>query len=201
MTAEQAAKYDLDQAKKNEMERDISPPDDSEYGPYMPAKDGLLRTSQVVEPANGKLTLTDAAKAVKADWGKRLSIMAGPEDRMPNERCLGGTGRAPMPITPANMYRRIVQTPDHMVILTEDMNDVRLINIGATHQPAAITSFRGDSIARWDGDVLAIETVDLATPQSQVANLLNLVPYFIIFSIFMGGMYLAIDSTDRKSDV
>ncbi|MFN8443393.1 MAG: ABC transporter permease [Caldilineaceae bacterium] len=49
-------------------------------------------------------------------------------------------------------------------------------------------------------DVLAIETVDLATPQSQVANLLNLVPYFIIFSIFMGGMYLAIDSTAGEKE-
>ena len=49
-------------------------------------------------------------------------------------------------------------------------------------------------------DVLAIETVDLSTPQSQVANLLNLVPYFIIFSIFMGGMYLAIDTTAGEKE-
>lgn len=160
MTAEQAAKYLSDQEKKNEKEDDLSPPDDSEYGTYMPAPDGLFRTSQIVEPANGKLPLTDAAKAMKADWGKRLDIMAGPEDRMPNERCLGGTGRAPMPVTPANMFRRIVQTPDHVVILTEDMNDVRLINIGAAPHPAAVTSYRGHSIARWDGDVLAIETTN-----------------------------------------
>lgn len=184
MTAEQAAKYQADEDRKNEKDGDISPPDDSEYGPFMPAAGGLLRTSQIIEPANGKLPLTDAAKALKADWGKRLGIMAGPEDRMPNERCLGGTGRAPMPITPANMYRRIVQTPDHVVILTEDMNDVRLINIGATHQPAAITSYRGDSIARWEGDVLAIETTHYAAtysfrgllvgPQSVVTERLSL---------------------------
>lgn len=184
MTADQAAKFEADENKKNEEEGDISPPDDSEYGPFMPAGGGLLRTSQIVEPANGKLPLTDAAKAMKADWGKRLGIMAGPEDRMPNERCLGGTGRAPMPITPANMYRRIVQTPDHVVILTEDMNDVRLINIGATHQPAAITSYRGDSIAHWEGDALAIETTNYAAtfsfrglmvgPQSVVTERLSL---------------------------
>jgi len=109
MTAEQAAKYQSDQNRKNEEEGDISPPDDSEYGTYMPVAGGLFRTSQIVEPANGKLPLTDAAKAMKADWGKRLGVMAGPEDRMPNERCLGGPGRAPMPITPANMFRRIVR--------------------------------------------------------------------------------------------
>jgi sodium transport system permease protein len=42
---------------------------------------------------------------------------------------------------------------------------------------------------------LAIEQIDLATPQSQAARFLNLLPYFLIFSIFIGGMYLAIDST------
>lgn len=42
---------------------------------------------------------------------------------------------------------------------------------------------------------LAVETVDVATPQSQAAGFLNLTPYFLIYSIFIGGMYLAIDST------
>ena len=164
MTVAEAEAYQAEQDKKDA--DDISPPTDSEYGPFMPAADGLLRTSQIVEPSDGKLPLTDAAKAMKADWGKRLGIMEGPEDRMPNERCLGGPGRAPMPITPANMFRRIIQTPDHVVILTEDMNDVRLIPIGTAHQPAAITSYLGDSIARWDGDVLAIETTNYASAVS-----------------------------------
>jgi len=44
-------------------------------------------------------------------------------------------------------------------------------------------------------DALAIEQVDVATPQSQAANLLNLMPYFVVFAIFVGGMYLAIDAT------
>src|SRR5689334_12420471 len=42
MTAEQAAKFESDQAKENEKEPDISPPDDNEYGPFMPAAGGLL---------------------------------------------------------------------------------------------------------------------------------------------------------------
>lgn len=42
---------------------------------------------------------------------------------------------------------------------------------------------------------LAVETLDLATTQSQAANLLGMLPYFLIFSVFIGGMYLAIDST------
>ena len=42
---------------------------------------------------------------------------------------------------------------------------------------------------------LAIETVSVATEQSRAAMLLAMAPYFIIFSIFIGGMYLAIDAT------
>jgi len=42
---------------------------------------------------------------------------------------------------------------------------------------------------------LSIEDRDVSTPQSQAASLLSVAPYFIIFSLFVGGMYLAIDST------
>lgn len=49
-------------------------------------------------------------------------------------------------------------------------------------------------------DALAVERVDVATPQSQAANLLNLMPYFVVFAIFVGGMYLAIDATAGERD-
>ncbi len=42
---------------------------------------------------------------------------------------------------------------------------------------------------------LALETVSVATEQSRAAMLLGMAPYFILFSIFIGGMYLAIDVT------
>lgn len=42
---------------------------------------------------------------------------------------------------------------------------------------------------------LSVETVDVATPQSQAASLLGMMPYFLIFSVFLGGMHLAIDTT------
>lgn len=42
---------------------------------------------------------------------------------------------------------------------------------------------------------LALETVSVATEQSRAAMLLGFAPYFILFSIFIGGMYLAIDAT------
>jgi sodium transport system permease protein len=42
---------------------------------------------------------------------------------------------------------------------------------------------------------VAIETVDLATPQSRAALLLAVMPYFVVLALFAGGMSIAIDTT------
>jgi sodium transport system permease protein len=42
---------------------------------------------------------------------------------------------------------------------------------------------------------LVVENVDVATPQSQAALLLNILPYFMIFSVFIGGSGITIDGT------
>jgi sodium transport system permease protein len=42
---------------------------------------------------------------------------------------------------------------------------------------------------------LTVERIDTATPESRAALLLNVLPYFIIFALFVGGMALAVDST------
>lgn len=42
---------------------------------------------------------------------------------------------------------------------------------------------------------LAIENLDVATPQSQGLIFLNILPYFIVMVTFLGGMYVIIDTT------
>lgn len=42
---------------------------------------------------------------------------------------------------------------------------------------------------------LAIENLDMATPQSQGLVFLNILPYFIVMVTFLGGMYVIIDTT------
>ena len=42
---------------------------------------------------------------------------------------------------------------------------------------------------------LAIERVDVATPQSQAVIFLNMMPYFVVLVVFVGGMYVIIDAT------
>jgi len=42
---------------------------------------------------------------------------------------------------------------------------------------------------------LALEMVDVSTPQTQVLIFLNMMPYFVIMVVFVGGMYVIIDTT------
>ncbi len=42
---------------------------------------------------------------------------------------------------------------------------------------------------------IAVDTVDLSTPQQQAANLLMMLPLLLVMSSFMGGMFIATDST------
>ena len=56
----------------------------------------------------------------------------------------------------------IVQTKDHVMILTEMVNDVRIIRLGATaHLPRHVQPWFGDSIGRWEGDTLVVETTNI----------------------------------------
>jgi hypothetical protein len=61
---------------------------------------------------------------------------------------------------PVENIRQIVQTPTNLLIYTEEGADTRIIGIGASHRPAAIKSRLGDSVARWEGDTLVVETLN-----------------------------------------
>ena len=43
--------------------------------------------------------------------------------------------------------------------------------------------------------LLAVVAVDMATPQSQALIFLNMIPFFLLMTIFGGGMYVIIDAT------
>ena len=54
----------------------------------------------------------------------------------------------------------IVQSKDTVVILTEMVHDARVIRMNGTHPPAGMRKWFGDSIGRWEGDTLVIETTN-----------------------------------------
>ncbi|MFN9850096.1 MAG: hypothetical protein ACK56C_17230 [Alphaproteobacteria bacterium] len=85
-----------------------------------------------------------------------------PESRALGERCLLSFGTSSGPVMTPGLYNntyQIIQTRDHVAIVVEMVHDARIIRIGGKHQTAAIRPWMGDSIGRWEGETLVVETV------------------------------------------
>lgn len=59
-----------------------------------------------------------------------------------------------------NNTKRIVQTEDYVMILVEMNHDARIIRMNAEHEPTEVRRWLGDSIGRWDGDTLVVDTTN-----------------------------------------
>ena len=146
--------------------------------------DGVPRSSIIVDPADGHIpALTDAGKkrmAERMGLEKKVGEFDGPEVRSLSDRCLTSFGsNAGPPMLPNYFYNNnytIVQTKDHVMIMTEMVHDARIIRLGATkHAPAQVHSWFGDSIGHWEGDTLVVETTNIHP--TQLAESSPLGPY------------------------
>lgn len=148
---------------KHDQERKVSDPGDALATVYLlPKVKGEWRTSMLTNPTDGQAPLTAHAEALRKRSDDMFEAPAdGPELRDWSERCLSGTGTAPFGMYPTGNIRQIVQTRDHVMIYSDDSGDARIIGVGAEHRPAAILTFTGDSVGRWEGDVLLVETLGL----------------------------------------
>ena len=135
------------------------------------------RTSQIVDPPDGRIPWTDAARERVAaetvvNSSERGRFLAednelggdGPEDR-PNDRCLGVS--IPLRFAAAGSsatLHRIVQTPGQVSIYYEHGHQggaYRQVPLdGRAHLPPGIRQFLGDARGRWEGDTLVIETTN-----------------------------------------
>jgi hypothetical protein len=121
---------------------------------------GEARSSWIIDPPSGRMPVSDAGKKRIADILARRSF-DDPEGLNPADRCLvgsRGSGGPPMLNNIYNNTYRFVQTPDHVVIEVEMMHDARIIPIGGTHRPSAVHQWLGDSVGRWEGPTLVVET-------------------------------------------
>ena len=97
--------------------------------------DGVARSSIIIDPPNGRIPpLTDAGKArlaAQAERAKKFGEFDHPEVRPLSDRCLVSFGsNAGPPMLPNYFYNNnytIVQTRDHVMILSEMVHDVRII--------------------------------------------------------------------------
>jgi hypothetical protein len=132
--------------------------------------DGVARSSILVDPPDGRVpALTAAGKqrmTERAAAAKKFGEFDHPEMRPLSDRCLLSFGsNAGPPMLPNYFYNNnytIVQTKDHVMILTEMVHDARIIRLGAKeHVPAQVRPWMGDSIGRWEGDTLVVETTNI----------------------------------------
>jgi hypothetical protein len=146
--------------------------------------DGAPRSSIVVEPPDGRIpALTAAGKQRMAErmaMARKFGDADGPEVRSLSDRCITSFGsNAGPPMLPNYFYNNnytIVQTRDHVMIMTEMVHDARIIRLGATKPvPSQVRPWFGDSIGRWEGDTLVVETTNIHP--SQLAETSPLGPY------------------------
>ena len=59
-----------------------------------------------------------------------------------------------------NNHKKIVQTPQNIMILNEMVHDARIIRMNQPHLPSHMRFWMGDSIGRWEGDTLIVDTTN-----------------------------------------
>jgi hypothetical protein len=139
--------------------------EDAVHGDGRRQKAVRLPTSLIVDPPDGHLPpLTPLGqKRTAASIDAFMSQQNdGPESRSLGERCLVGFNAGPPMIPGAyNNNMQIVQTHDHVVVLTEMIHNARSVPLdGRPHLPSSIHQWSGDPRGRWEGDTLVIETTN-----------------------------------------
>lgn len=108
----------------------------------------------VVDPPDGKIPYQPWALAER-NWRRQ------PHNNYhdPDTHCL--SAGIPRQMFDMNLPALLLQTPGHIVFLHENNHAFRVIPLdGRPHVPATIRLMQGDSVGRWDGDALVVETTN-----------------------------------------
>jgi len=124
------------------------------------------RTSLITDPADGMVPAnTPAAQQRLRERTDRQKVhYAENPENFPNaDRCLSVGSATGPPMLPVfyNNNVQIVQTRDHVVIVTEMIHDARIVTLNRrAHLPPEIRLWKGDPIGHWEGDVLVVDTLN-----------------------------------------
>jgi hypothetical protein len=129
------------------------------------------RTSLVIDPSDGRVpALTEEAKKRAADETKRPAFRGtgangrGTDtwlDRSTFERCITRGMPGAMSPTAYNNNYRITQSPGYVAIQIEMLGGTRVIPTdGRSHVSKGIRNWMGDSVGRWEGDTLVVDTTN-----------------------------------------
>jgi hypothetical protein len=167
-TAQEAAEFEREFARRNE-----EPPPTAKrtgtgtyntfYREYGTNVVKTLRTSIITEPADGRIpALTPEAAERKRKRLDALKRSENPEDLGLQDQCVTFLTAGPpmLPYTYNSNYQ-IVQTEKAIVIHAEMIHEARIVHMDrASHLPSSIRSYAGDSIGRWEGDTLVVDTTN-----------------------------------------
>jgi hypothetical protein len=191
VTAEEAREYErgylLDRTLAISLDKDFELDAAGDLDTYDPGH--LLpggRTSMVVDPADGRVpALTPEGRQRLEERTEHLTqhYAENPEDLRNADRCLvvGNSSVPPMLPVFYNNLVQIVQTDDAVMILSEMIHDVRIIALnGRRHLPPAIRQWKGDSVGRWEGDTLVVDTTNFTdnTPLRGSSRSLHVIERF-----------------------
>lgn len=135
------------------------------------------RAALITDPVDGKLPpRTTRGKPMAGGWFGQMSDteVTGPEDRTVLERCIVASL---IPLRPLNFNNnvRIVQSPTHVLIMTEMVHDARIIPIKRSNQRSnqrlnersndaikrtGLPHWLGESVGHWEDQTLVVETTN-----------------------------------------
>ena len=154
----------------------VHDPSDLDYGSNVVPSG---RTSLVINPESGRIPPYTEAARKRASAAAKAREQRGPADswtdRSLTERCITwGTPQGMLPQAYNNNIK-IVQTPEHVMIYTEMVHDVRIIPLdGRSHLPDSITQWHGDPRGHWDGNTLVVESTNFSPKSSFRRSNVNL---------------------------
>lgn len=122
-----------------------------------------LRTSIITDPPDGRIpALTPAAEARARVRLQQIKDGENPEGLGLQDQCLAFLTAGPplLPYTYNSNYQ-IVVTPGAVLVYAEMNHDARIIHTdGRAHAPAGVREWLGDSIGRWEGETLVVDTTN-----------------------------------------
>lgn len=155
-----------------------------------------LNTALIVDPPDGRYPpLTPQAEQRRKDILSKAREYASWEDYHALERCLAThTPNGPQAY---NSGTYIMQSPGWIMIVRERL-DTRIIPLdGRPHIGSNIRQWNGDSVGRWEGSILVVETTNFTDKQRMGGASGTSVPAGIPFGNFTVTEYFVPVSAER----
>jgi hypothetical protein len=177
LTPEEAAKFE--KSENDRLNRDLYTPEKGAPSAGYPpqSQGGVLsyndfwyergdqltkdkRTSLIIDPPDGRIPYSAAARARTAARASRGENFDNPEDLSLVDQCiLGFNAGPPMVSGTYNNNLQIVQSPGYVVIFNEMVHNARIVPTdGRPH--GTVPMWTGDSRGHWEGETLVVETIN-----------------------------------------